>query len=118
MSFEEPNKGWVENETALPEKNKISTILEIQGNASAFSKTYTCFERLRILRRNNPSWISISEKTWNLQQTSVADNHHGLFQCGHLFRNIEHIGVSKCQNIFKNNHSVLYYKFSNVSKVP
>lgn len=32
MGFEEPNKGWVENETALPERNKFSTILELQGN--------------------------------------------------------------------------------------
>ena len=31
MGFEEPNKGWVENETALPERNKFSTILELQG---------------------------------------------------------------------------------------
>ena len=32
MSFEEPSKGWIENEKVLPEKNKICTILEIQGN--------------------------------------------------------------------------------------
>ena len=32
MSSEEPNKGWIESETALPKKNKFSTILEIQGN--------------------------------------------------------------------------------------
>ena len=31
MDFDKPNKGWIENETALPEKNRFSTILEIQG---------------------------------------------------------------------------------------
>ena len=37
MSIEEPKKGWTENETALPEKNKFSTILEIQGNEKSAS---------------------------------------------------------------------------------
>ena len=113
MGFEEPNKGWVENETALPERNKFSTILELQGkeqriirgsyivytsniqviNTSFFSK------RFWILRRNNPSWLSISEKTWHLQQTSVVGYHYGLLQCGRLFWDIEHSGLFKCQNI-------------------
>ena len=40
MSIEEPKKGWIENETALPEKNKFSTILEIQGKMKKVPASY------------------------------------------------------------------------------
>ena len=54
MSFEEPSsKGWIENEKAVPEKNKICTILEIQGKYAKLKQlkltcmlSKTCFERL------------------------------------------------------------------------